>query len=98
MDYLKVKNWNKFQHFKDRKPPWIKLYRDLLDDVQWYELEPKAAKALVMIWLIASEDSGQFPTGKELAFRLRTTEKEINSIIPKLYHWLEQDDINTISR
>ena len=97
MQFLKVKNWTKFQHFKDRKPPWIKLYRDILDDIEWHELDPKAAKTLVMIWLIASEDSGHVPTGKELAFRLRTTEKEINSIIPRLSHWIIQSDIITIS-
>jgi hypothetical protein len=28
----RVKDWTKFQHFKDRRPPWIKLYRDILDN------------------------------------------------------------------
>jgi len=27
---LRVKNWGKFQHYKDRNPPWIKLHRGLL--------------------------------------------------------------------
>jgi hypothetical protein len=54
----RVKNWKKFQHFKDRSPPWIKLYRDLLDDPDWHELSGDEAKALVMIWLVASENDG----------------------------------------
>ena len=29
---MRIKNWKKFQHFRDRKPPWIKLYRDLLGE------------------------------------------------------------------
>jgi hypothetical protein len=66
---MQIKNWKKFQHFKDRKPPWVKLYRDLLDDIEWFELDPKAAKVLVMLWLIASEDDGNIPTAKQLAFR-----------------------------
>ena len=57
----RVKGWKKFQHFKDRKPPWIKLYRDLLDELEWHELDPPAAKALVAIWLIASENEGFLP-------------------------------------
>lgn len=32
---LTVKNWERFQHYKDRDPPWIKLYRDLLTSESW---------------------------------------------------------------
>lgn len=94
---MRIKNWNKFQHFKDRKPIWIKLYRDLLDDLNWHELDGKSAKALVMIWLIASENFGKLPELKSLAFRLRMSEKDTKDIVTKLSAWLEHDDINTIS-
>ena len=94
---MRIKNWTKFQHFKDRKPPWVKLYRDLLDDIEWHELDPKAAKVLVMLWLIASEDQGNIPPTKQLAFRLRMTEKDTEVCISKLSHWLEQGDNDTIS-
>jgi hypothetical protein len=94
---MKIKNWTKFQHFKDRRPPWVKLYRDILDDLEWHELDPLAAKVLVMLWLIASENNGQIPDNKTLAFRLRLTEVKTKEIIIKLSHWLEQDDIITIS-
>jgi len=94
---MKIRNWSKFQHFKDRKPPWVKLYRDVLDDMEWYELDPLASKVLVMCWLIASEDDGCLPNSKTLAFRLRMTEKQTIDCLNKLSHWLEQDDINAIS-
>jgi hypothetical protein len=94
---MKIKNWTKFQHFKDRRPPWVKLYRDILDDLEWHELDPLAAKVLVMLWLIASEDDGRIPDTKTLAFRLRLTEIKTKEIVSKLSHWLEQDDINAIS-
>jgi hypothetical protein len=94
---MQIKHWKKFQHFKDRKPPWVKLYRDLLDDIEWFELDPKAAKVLTMLWLIASEDDGNIPTVKQLAFRLRMSEKETEVCISKLSHWLIQDDDTTIS-
>jgi hypothetical protein len=94
---MRIKNWTKFQHFKDRRPPWVKLYRDILDDLEWHELDPLAAKVLVMLWLIASEDDGRIPDTKTLAFRLRLTEVKTKEIVSKLSHWLEQDDINVIS-
>lgn len=94
---IKIRNWHRFQHFKDRKPPWIKLYRDILDDILWHELDSDAAKCLISFWLIASEHDGYLPNTKELAFRLRTTEKSIKSNVSKLSTWLEQDDISVIS-
>jgi hypothetical protein len=94
---MKIKNWHKFQHFKDRRPPWVKLYRDLLDDPDWHSLDPTAAKALVMIWLIASESDGEIPDIRKLSFRLRMTEKQVNQALTALSHWLDQDDIAAIS-
>ena len=94
---MRIKNWAKFQHFKDRTPPWIKLYRTTLDDLEWHELEPLSAKVLVMLWLIASEDDGRLPSIKKLSFRLRMSETQISKCISNLSHWLEQDDISSIS-
>jgi len=66
--------------------------------MEWYELDPLASKVLVMCWLIASEDDGCLPNSKTLAFRLRMTEKQTIDCLNKLSHWLEQDDINSISQ
>ena len=95
---MKIKNWSQFQHFKDRKPPWIKLYRDLLDDVDWFELDPKDAKNLVMLWLMASENmDGELPPPKTIAFRLRMKEKDVKSMLSRLSGWFDDDDIRVIS-
>jgi hypothetical protein len=93
-----IRNWKRFQHFKNRRPPWIKLYRDLLDDLEWHNLPGESAKTLVSLWLIASEgDNGQLPDFKTLAFRLRTTEKTLKNTLSTLSHWLIRDDIELIS-
>lgn len=94
---MKIKNWHKFQHFKDRRPPWVKLYRDLLDDIEWHQLDAMSAKVLVMLWLIASESDGNLPNIKTLAFRLRLSEKQTNDAISSLSHWLDHDDNEVIS-
>jgi hypothetical protein len=93
MSGYRIKDWNKFQHYQDgkRKPEWIKLYRNLLDDVEWFELDPKDSKVLIMLWMLASENGGTLPPIKKIAFRLRLSEKEIKSILSRLPHWLEQD-------
>ena len=97
---MKIKNWSKFQHFKDRRPPWVKLYRDLLDDMEWHELDPLSSKVLVTLWLLASEDDdqeGKLPNLKTLSWRLRLPQAQVLECINKLSHWLEHDDINVIS-
>lgn len=97
---LRIKDFSKFQHFKDRNPPWVKLYRDILDDPDWHELDGESAKILVMLWLIASEDEtkqGCLPDSRKLCFRLRITEKVLEQAVIKLSHWLEHVDITVIS-
>lgn len=97
---MKVKNWQEFQHFKNRTPPWIKLYRYLLDDPEWHNLSDKAAKTLVMIWLVASEDkkqNGNLPCLKKLSFRLRMKEDVLDKQLQELSHFLILDDIKMIS-
>jgi hypothetical protein len=97
---IRIKDWGKFQHFKDRTPPWVKLYRDILDDPDWHELDGTSAKVLTMLWLIASEDdthTGALPDIRKLAFRLRIEESKLNQILSKLSHWLIHDDIEAIT-
>ena len=75
---LRPKSWDKFQHYKDRCPPWIKLHRDLLIDREFMCL-PLASRALApLLWLLASESKDGVFDGSldELMFRLHITQKE----------------------
>lgn len=93
----RIKNWARFQHFKDRKPPWIKLYRDLLDDLEWHKLDGGSAKMLTALWLIASERGGDLPDVATIAFRVRLPEKQVKSTISNLSHWVLRIDDSAIS-
>jgi 5-methylcytosine-specific restriction endonuclease McrA len=81
---MKVKNWSQFQHYKDRSPPWLKLHRSLLDNLDYHMLSPMAAKCLPLIWLIASESDGVIPETVVLAFRLRLPESECFDVVEEL--------------
>lgn len=73
------KNWETFQHYKDRAPSWIKLHRGLLDDYAFACL-PVASQALApLLWLLASEYEGGkiTATEDEIAFRLRRSTHDI---------------------
>lgn len=86
MSFLTVKNWREFQHYNNRRPPWIRLHRSLLDDFE-FQCLPVASRALApMLWLLASE----YVNGKidadpsKLAFRLRMSTDELTSALKPL--------------
>lgn len=97
---IRIRNWSHFQHYKDRRPPWIKLHREMLDDPDWHALPGDSAKVLISLWLIASDadcTDGTLPDMRKLAFRLRMPEKTVAQHLIKLSQWLEQDDSEVLS-
>ena len=68
MKYLSVKNWGKYQSYKDRKPLWIKLYHKILDKYKddgtqnvWRALPTEDRLMLVCLWLLAARHDNQIP-------------------------------------
>jgi len=88
---LRPKNWEKFQHYKDRRPPWIKLHHDLIDSKEFFALPGVDAKFLILIWLLASEENGLLPPVDEIAFRLRISEDKTNELLSRLQAWFVDD-------
>jgi hypothetical protein len=91
------KNWEKFQHYKHRKPPWIRLHRALLDKYEFVRL-PVASKALApCIWLLASEyDKGRIPLSLDaVAFRVRMSREDFITALKPLIDadFFETDEI-----
>lgn len=60
MKYLRVRNWDSYQHYKDRKPPWIKFYVELLDD-EAHMLNDKQFGQLAKIFLLAARLDNAIP-------------------------------------
>lgn len=63
---VRVPKWKEFQHYANREPPWIKLYRSLLDKPEWRRLSGWAAKLLVDVWMLAAQQKN----GGSLTLRL----------------------------
>jgi hypothetical protein len=58
-DWIVVVNWDRFQHYKDRWPVWIKLYTELESKPEWVELELADQGLLVRIWMRYAMASGR---------------------------------------
>lgn len=61
MQYYRVKNWQRFQHYKDRNPPWIKLHYEMLSSQDWVMLADASKLLAVVCMLIASRNQGMVP-------------------------------------
>ena len=94
MTTYRIKNWSKFQHFKDRKPIWIKLYRDILDQRDIMTISAESFRFLICLWLLASEDDdslGTLPAVSDIAWRLKVTESKACELLRQLDTFLISD-------
>ena len=78
-----VKNWNEFQHYKDRNPPWIKLHNHLLDDYNFEMLSDSAKGHLLCIWMLASRTKNEMPLDEKWISKKigSSTKVNINDLI-----------------
>ena len=86
---IKVNNWSSFQSYKDRKPPWIRFHKSLLDNFEYQCMSANARALLPMLWLLASEDED--PTSglirdnnAKIAFRLRLPRQEVDEGVAEI--------------
>jgi len=56
--WIIVPRWDKFQHYTDRDPPWIKLYTELNSNDDWCELTDAERGLLVTIWIEYARSRG----------------------------------------
>lgn len=68
---LRVKNWTTFQHYKDRRPVWIKLHTALLQNRAFMQMGDPAQALLLKLWILASDSAdGSLPSLDDIRFRL----------------------------
>jgi hypothetical protein len=72
MDYLRVKGWDRFQHYKKKDGPvlWIKLYRTVLTDPEFQALSVPNRYRLIAIWLLAGDKGGLIPADPRFVARV----------------------------
>ena len=61
MEFIRVRNWDKFQHYKKRNPPWVKLYSSVLDDYDYSCLQDASKLLFVLLPLLAAGTNNRIP-------------------------------------
>jgi hypothetical protein len=77
-DYLQIRNWKKFQHYKDRNPPWIKLHFEMLASEDWVTLSDASKLLVPVCMLIASKHEGMVPNNPDYIKRVAYLDKRPN--------------------
>lgn len=59
--FLRIREWARFQHYKDRDPPWIKLHRELLTSQTWVSLDDASRVLAIALMLLAAGTDNKIP-------------------------------------
>lgn len=54
----RIKNWTRFQHYRDRNPPWIKLHVEILASADWVMLDDASKLLMIVCMIIGAKDAG----------------------------------------
>jgi hypothetical protein len=84
---ISVVGWDRFQHYKDRDPPWVKLYRDLFTSESWVLGTDTSRLVQVASILLAARYSNKIPLQWNLIRKvanLDCSEKQFNTAVSHL--------------
>ena len=85
MKHIHIKNWKRFQHYRDRNPKWIKLHLSILDDYEFQTLTPTQQLVLIKLWLLSARSAGRLPVDSAwLARNLHIDYRAIAAALPAL--------------
>tara|TARA_R110000751_G_scaffold272625_1_gene372828 strand:- start:459 stop:1322 length:864 start_codon:yes stop_codon:yes gene_type:complete len=96
--WLEVKNWSEFQHYKHRSPPWIKLHFDLLSSHDWVSLPDNSKAILTVCMLIASRNDGRVPWDEQYLKRVGglSRKPDLKPLIESGFLIIPQADDSTV--
>jgi len=93
---LRIRNWDKFQHYKPmhskykKQMTWLKLYGgDILNDIDWFELSDTNKAIYIELLCLASQNHGNIPELKTISFRLRRPIDQLQRALEELAHFIE---------
>lgn len=61
MKFFQIRNWSKYQHYKDRNPPWVKLYTSWSDDYEWSCWSDASKLLAICIVMLAGRVQNKIP-------------------------------------
>jgi len=91
MQYIRIKSYEQYQHYKERNPPWIKLHIEILSGRTWVMLDDASRVLAITLMLLASKNDNKIPCDKAYLQRVAYLNGE-----PDLSRLLEMQFIEVI--
>lgn len=89
MRYFKIKGFDKFQHYKDRNPPWIKLYSSLLSDLKFNAMTDSQQITLIKLWVLSSQNGNRLAYDSQLIRRQLASNSRVSLDFFAQAGWIE---------
>ena len=87
MSILVIKNWERYQHYKDRSAPWVKLHRDMMTSESWVCGNDLSRVVQIASMMLAPRYTNQIPARFDLlkkVMSLDCSEQEFNEAVDHL--------------
>jgi len=85
-EYISVRNWRRYQHYKDRRPLWIKLYTDMPRDRELRSLPLPARLLSVLLLCVAADRDNQIPNNSGwLSAEVNMTASAVQKALKELH-------------
>lgn len=103
MKYIVVSNWNKHQHYKDRRPTWIKLEIDIIEEFdadgipkKFYHLPDQAKLTFTCLLCLRANYNNRipFPSEEWLCQRLGLKSVSLKPLIDAGYIKVDTDSVS----
>ena len=85
MEYIEIKNWDKFQQYKDRRPNWIKLLIEIIEEFdadgnpkKFYKLPDSAKLTFVLLACLRANYNNKIPYPNNKWLKKRLGIKNLN--------------------
>jgi hypothetical protein len=81
--YITIIHWERFQHYKDRNPPWIKTYTELLSSEAYLRLPGNRRAILHGLWLDYATKHGELTHDTRMISRrlsLKVTTSDLQAL------------------
>jgi len=90
VEYLEIKNWRTYQHYSDRRPPWIKLHDSILDDYEFSHLTETARLVYLLMLLLAGKTDNAIPRDMEWISRkvhvgVKETQNAVETLVSQRF-------------
>ena len=70
MQFYRIRNWKKYQHYSKRSPPWIKLHTKILNSPRWFSLSLASRLLVFCVLIVGSKYDGRVPVDCRLLAKL----------------------------